>query len=184
MSKAPTVLPEVLRLHPKLHTDARGFLMETFDQQAFDALLGRKVQFVQDFQSHSARHVLRGLHYQLPPSAQGKLVRVVSGRVFDVTVDMRAGSPRFGCWSGTELSADNRRQLWIPPGFAHGFLVLSDGADFVYKTTAYYAPDLERAVRWNDADIGINWPIDGSEPVLSRRDAGAPPLTEAPAVRL
>jgi dTDP-4-dehydrorhamnose 3,5-epimerase len=139
------------------------------------------VTFVQDNHSRSARGVVRGLHYQLPPHAQGKLVRVTSGRVFDVAVDMRRSSPRFGQWAATELSADNQRQMWIPPGFAHGFLVLSDSADFLYKTTDYYAPGCERAVRWDDPHIAIAWPVAaGDEPVLSQKDLAGLPFGRAP----
>ncbi len=179
MQVTPTELPEVLILEPKVFGDARGFFMESFNQQAFDAAVGHHVDFVQDNHSRSARGVLRGLHYQLPPHAQGKLVRVTAGAVFDVAVDMRRSSPRFGRWVGVELSADNHRQLWIPPGFAHAFLVLSDRADFLYKTTDYYAPQAEGAVRWDDPTIGIAWPDAGVAPLLSAKDAAAPAWAEA-----
>ena len=179
MKVTPTSLPEVLLIEPKVFGDARGFFMESFNQQAFDAAVGHAVAFVQDNHSRSARGVLRGLHYQLPPHAQGKLVRVTSGCVFDVAVDMRRSSPRFGRWAGGELSADNHHQLWIPPGFAHGFLVLSDTADFLYKTTDYYAPQAEGSVRWNDPALGIVWPDAGVAPVLSGKDAAAPLLAAA-----
>ncbi|HSV68800.1 MAG TPA: dTDP-4-dehydrorhamnose 3,5-epimerase [Methylibium sp.] len=179
MKVTPTDLPEVLILEPKVFGDARGFFMESFNQQAFDAAVGHHVDFVQDNHSRSARGVLRGLHYQLPPHAQGKLVRVTAGAVFDVAVDMRRSSPRFGRWAGVELSADNHRQLWIPPGFAHAFLVLSDSADFLYKTTDYYAPQAEGAVRWDDPAIGIAWPDAGTAPLLSAKDGAAPALTDA-----
>ena len=179
MQATPTELPEVLILEPKVFGDARGFFMESFSQRAFDAAVGRHVEFVQDNHSRSARGVLRGLHYQLAPHAQGKLVRVSSGSVFDVAVDMRRSSPRFGRWVGVELSAENHRQLWIPPGFAHGFLVLSESADFLYKTTAYYAPECESGVRWDDPDLGIAWPLGGEEPALSAKDAQAPFLNAA-----
>ncbi len=177
----PTVLPEVLVLEPPVFGDARGFFSESFNQRAFDAAVGRHVEFVQDNHSRSARGVLRGLHYQLPPHAQGKLVRVAAGRVFDVAVDMRRSSPRFGRWSGTELSAENHRQLWIPPGFAHGFLVLSESADFLYKTTDYYAPASEAALRWDDPALGIEWPDTGGPPRLSAKDGAAPGLAAAAA---
>ncbi|MDR1935923.1 MAG: dTDP-4-dehydrorhamnose 3,5-epimerase, partial [Candidatus Accumulibacter sp.] len=139
---------------------------------------GLDVQFVQDNHSRSARNVLRGLHYQLPPKAQGKLVRVVLGEVFDVAVDIRRNSPTFGQWAGARLSADNRRQLWIPPGLAHGFLVLSEYAEFLYKTTDYYAPQLERCIRWNDPSLAIDWPLDGV-PVLSAKDRAGVALADA-----
>ena len=179
MKVTPSSLPEVLLIEPKVFGDARGFFMESFNQQAFDAAVGHAVAFVQDNHSRSARGVLRGLHYQLPPHAQGKLVRVTSGCVFDVAVDMRRSSPRFGRWAGGELSADNHHQLWIPPGFAHGFLVLSDTADFLYKTTDYYAPQAEGSVRWDDPALGIVWPDAGVAPVLSGKDAAAPLLAAA-----
>ena len=179
MKVTPTSLPEVLLIEPKVFGDARGFFMESFNQQAFDAAVGHAVAFVQDNHSRSARGVLRGLHYQLPPHAQGKLVRVTSGCVFDVAVDMRRSSPRFGRWAGGELSADNHHQLWIPPGFAHGFLVLSDTADFLYKTTDYYAPQAEGSVWWDDPALGIVWPDAGVAPVLSGKDAAAPLLAAA-----
>lgn len=179
MKLTPTELPEVLLIEPAVHGDARGFFMESFNQRAFDAAVGAHVAFVQDNHSRSARGVLRGLHYQLPPHAQGKLVRVARGAVFDVAVDMRRDSPRFGRWAGVELSADNHRQLWIPPGFAHGFLVLSDEADFLYKTTDYYAPQAEAAVRWDDPALAIAWPSVGAEPKVSAKDAAAPPLRDA-----
>lgn len=180
MRFTPTDLPEVLIVEPQVHGDARGFFMESFNQRAFDAALGRHVEFVQDNHSRSARGVLRGLHYQRPPHAQGKLVRVARGAVFDVAVDLRRGSPRFGRWAGVELSETNHRQLWIPPGFAHGFLVLSDSADFLYKTTDYYAPECEACVRWDDPALAIAWPLaDGQAPLVSARDAAAPGLGAA-----
>lgn len=180
MRFTPTALPEVLIVEPAVHGDARGFFMESFNQRAFDAAVGRHVGFVQDNHSRSARGVLRGLHYQLPPHAQGKLVRVARGAVFDVAVDLRRGSPNFGRWSGAELSEQNQRQLWIPPGFGHGFLVLSESADFLYKTTDYYAPDCEASVRWDDPALAIAWPLAaGQAPLLSGRDAAAPGLGEA-----
>ncbi|MCW5666898.1 MAG: dTDP-4-dehydrorhamnose 3,5-epimerase [Piscinibacter sp.] len=180
MRFTPTALPEVLIVEPQVHGDARGFFMESFNQRAFDAAVGRHVEFVQDNHSRSLRGVLRGLHYQLPPHAQGKLVRVARGAVFDVAVDLRRGSPGFGRWVGVELSEDNQRQLWIPPGFAHGFLVLSESADFLYKTTDYYAPECEASVRWDDPALAIGWPLAGGQaPTLSGRDAAAPVLAQA-----
>ncbi len=180
MKVTPTRLPEVLLIEPRVFGDARGFFTESWNQQSFDQAVGSEVRFVQDNHSRSARGVLRGMHFQLPPHAQGKLVRVVSGRVFDVAVDMRRDSPRFGQWEGYELSADNHRQLWIPPGFAHGFLVLSESADFLYKTTNYYAPQAEGALAWNDPTVGIEWPLDGITPQLADKDARAPRLQDAP----
>src|SRR5574343_371234 len=150
MNIIPTALPEVLIFEPKVFGDARGFFFESFNQQVFDQATGARWQFVQDNQSRSARGVLRGLHYQLAPKAQGKLVRVVRGSAFDVAVDIRRGSATYGAWVGVELSEDNHKQLWIPPGLAHGFLVTSESADFLYKTTDYYAPQLERSIAWND----------------------------------
>jgi dTDP-4-dehydrorhamnose 3,5-epimerase len=174
MKVTPTTLPEVLLIEPKVFADERGFFMETWNQRAFDEAVGEHVTFVQDNHSRSTRGVLRGLHYQLPPHAQGKLVRVTSGRVFDVAVDMRKSSPRFGQWAGAELSADNHRQMWIPPGFAHGFLVLSTSADLLYKTTDYYKLAAERSIRWNDPRLAINWPDAAMPPILSAKDASAP----------
>jgi len=176
-----TAIPDVLRIEPKVFGDERGFFMESFNQKAFDDAVGHHVAFVQDNHSRSAKGVLRGLHYQLPPHAQGKLVRVVSGAVFDVAVDMRRSSATFGQWVGDELSASNHRQLWIPPGFAHGFLVLSDTADFLYKTTDYYAPQSERAVCWDDPRLAIAWPDIGAAPTLSAKDAVAPQWADATA---
>jgi dTDP-4-dehydrorhamnose 3,5-epimerase len=179
MKVTPTALDGVLILEPRVFGDERGFFLESFNQRVFDEAVGRHVEFVQDNHSRSQRGVLRGLHYQLPPSAQGKLVRVVSGCVFDVAVDMRRSSPTFGRWVGVELSAENHRQLWIPPGFAHGFLVRSESADFLYKTTGYYAAQAEACVRWSDPALAIAWPLLGSTPVLSEKDRIAPPLAEA-----
>jgi len=176
MDVLETTLPGVLILEPKVYGDARGFFMESYNRRRF-AELGLPTEFVQDNHSRSARHVLRGLHYQIR-QPQGKLVRVVRGAVFDVAVDLRRASPRFGRWVGVELSEDNRRMLWIPPGFAHGFLVLSETADFLYKTTDYYAPAYERCIRWDDPDIGIAWPLAG-EPVLSTKDREGRLLREA-----
>ena len=179
MKVTPTALPEVLILEPRVFGDDRGFFMESYNRRAFDAAVGHAIEFLQDNHSRSARGVLRGLHYQLPPHAQGKLVRVAAGSVFDVAVDVRRSSPRFGRWVGVELSAANHRQLWIPPGFAHGFLVLSETADFLYKATDYYAPQSERAVAWNDPSIAIDWPDIGVSPTLSAKDVAAPTLSEA-----
>lgn len=179
MNIIATSLPEVLILEPKVFGDERGFFLESFNQRAVDAALGQPFNFVQDNHSRSARGVLRGLHYQLSPHAQGKLVRVAAGAVFDVAVDMRRSSPNFGRWAGVELTAKNNRQLWIPPGFAHGFFVLTETADFLYKTTDYYAPAAEGAVRWNDPDIGIQWPDLGMLPMLSPKDAVAPYFSDA-----
>jgi dTDP-4-dehydrorhamnose 3,5-epimerase len=173
-----TALDGVLLFTPRVHGDARGFFLESFNERAFDAAVGAPVRFVQDNHSRSARGVLRGLHFQRAPHAQGKLVRVVRGAVFDVAVDIRPGSATFGRWVGAELSADNHRQMWIPPGLAHGFLVLSDDADFLYKTTDYYAPAAEGAVRWDDPDLAIDWPLGGQAPVLSPKDAVAPRLRD------
>ncbi|MFQ5524305.1 MAG: dTDP-4-dehydrorhamnose 3,5-epimerase [Acidimicrobiia bacterium] len=162
-----------------VYRDDRGFFTESYHHAEFEEAVGHPVSFVQDNHSRSKRGVLRGLHYQLPPAAQGKLVRVVRGAVFDVAVDIRRSSPTFGEWVGYELSEDNFAQLWIPPGYAHGFLVLTDVADVLYKTTDYYAPDLERTIRWDDPNIGIAWPLGGEAPILSPKDAAAPSLTAA-----
>ena len=169
MKVTPLAIPDVLLIEPRVFGDERGFFYESFNQQRFNEVTGLDLQFVQDNHSKSAKNVLRGLHYQLSPRAQGKLVRVVAGEVFDVAVDIRKNSPTFGQWVGQHLSADNMRQLWIPPGLAHGFLVLSESAEFLYKTTDYYAPELERCIRWDDPDLSIQWPIDG-EPTLSGKD--------------
>jgi len=172
----PTVLPEVLILEPKVFGDERGFFYESFNARDFEAATGLKREFVQDNHSRSSQNVLRGLHYQAQ-HPQGKLVRVVAGEVFDVAVDIRRNSPSYGKWAGVYLSAENKRQLWIPEGFAHGFLVLSDTADFLYKTTAYYAPQHERCIAWNDPAIGVRWPkIGHSPPVLSVKDKQGMPL--------
>jgi dTDP-4-dehydrorhamnose 3,5-epimerase len=177
MNIIETALPGVKLIEPKVFGDARGFFLESWNKQTF-ASLGLDLDFVQDNHSRSAKGVLRGLHYQLN-DPQGKLVRVVSGAVFDVAVDLRKASPHFGKWVGYELSADNQRMLWIPPGFGHGFLVLSDSADFLYKTTAYYAPQWDRGVRWDDPDIGIAWPLAGITPQLSAKDQVQPLLKDA-----
>jgi len=169
-----TRLPQVLVLTPQVFGDDRGFFMESWNQRRFDEAVGRPVRFVQDNHSRSARGVLRGLHYQIQ-QAQDKLVRVVAGSVFDVAVDLRRSSPTLGQWVGMELSADNKRQLWVPAGFAHGFLVLSDHAELLYKTTDYYSPEHERALAWNDPHVGIQWPVGeaGTMPTLSGKDAAA-----------
>lgn len=153
-----TEIPDVFIFEPKVFGDARGFFFESFNQKIFEEAIGRKVEFVQDNHSQSEKGVLRGLHYQLDPHAQGKLVRCVEGEVFDVAVDIRKSSPTFGLWVGVHLSSENKRQLWIPEGFAHGFLALSETVQFVYKATDYYAPQSERSIRWDDPEIGINWP--------------------------
>ena len=170
MKAIPLAIPDVLLLEPRVFGDDRGFFYESYNQLVFEQATGADVTFVQDNHSRSVRNVLRGMHYQLAPRAQGKLVRTVVGEVFDVAVDIRADSPTFGKWVGEILSADNKRQLWIPPGFAHGFLVLSDVAEFLYKTTDYYTPECEGSFLWNDPAVGIAWPLDG-DPVLSAKDA-------------
>jgi dTDP-4-dehydrorhamnose 3,5-epimerase len=176
MRAMETGLPGVLLMEPKVFGDSRGFFMESWNRKTFTDL-GLDLDFVQDNHSRSSQGVLRGLHYQLN-QPQGKLVWVVSGAVFDVAVDLRRSSPHFGRWVGYELSAENHRMLWIPPGFGHGFLVLSESADFLYKTTAYYAPEWDRGVRWNDPAIGIQWPLEGS-PLLSAKDQIQPLLKDA-----
>lgn len=177
MKVIPTTLPEVLVLEPRVFGDARGFFFESFNQRVFDEATGARYSFVQDNHSRSARGVLRGLHYQLR-QPQGKLVRVVRGSVYDVAVDLRKSSSNFGRWVGVELSETNQRQLWVPPGFGHGFLVTSESADFLYKTTDYYAPEHERCIAWNDPAIGIQWPLD-SPPLLSAKDKLGLPLPQA-----
>jgi dTDP-4-dehydrorhamnose 3,5-epimerase len=177
MKVTPTALPEVLLLEPRVFGDERGFFMESWNAQTFREATGLDVTFVQDNHSYSTRNVLRGIHYQVV-RPQGKLVRVVTGAVFDVAVDLRRSSPTFGRWVGFELSAQNKQQMWIPPGFGHGFVVLSESADFLYKTTDYWIGQHDRTVRWNDPMIGIDWPLQG-EPVLAAKDAGAPLLVAA-----
>lgn len=169
MRATPTAIPDVILLEPKVFGDDRGFFYESFNQKIFQEATGLDVQFVQDNHSKSARNVLRGLHYQVQ-QPQGKLVRVVQGEVFDVAVDIRKGSKTYGQWVGEILSANNKKQLWVPPGLAHGFLVLSETAEFLYKTTDYYAPAHERCIAWDDHDLAIKWPINGL-PVLSAKDA-------------
>ena len=178
-------IPEVLLIHPAIHHDSRGYVYESFNAKVFKDITGLEPQFVQDNHSKSARGVLRGLHYQLPPHAQGKLVRVTQGAVFDVAVDIRKSSPTFGQWVGEMLSAENHSQMWIPPGFAHGFLTLSESAEFLYKTTDFYEPSSEAAIAWNDPDLAIEWPVEElkaaglHQPLLSGRDQQAPSLQKA-----
>jgi dTDP-4-dehydrorhamnose 3,5-epimerase len=170
MKVTATAIADVLRLEPKIFGDDRGFFFESFNDRVFAQATGLNVTFVQDNHSKSARHVLRGLHYQTQ-QAQGKLVRVVSGEVFDVVADVRPESPTYGKWVGENLSAHNQRQMWVPPGLAHGFLVLSENAEFLYKTTDYYAPEFERCIAWNDKKLNIDWPLSGATPSLSAKDA-------------
>ena len=169
MKITPCAIADVLLLEPKVFGDERGFFFESFNQRAFNEATGLDLHFVQDNHSRSVRNVLRGLHYQVV-QPQGKLVRVVAGEVFDVAVDIWPESPTFGQWAGAVLSASNKHQLWVPPGLAHGFLVLSDSADFMYKTTDYYAPEHERCIAWNDSTLAIDWPLNGNTPVLSAKD--------------
>ena len=179
MNVIETAIPGLLILEPKVFGDARGFFMESYNAKAFQDATGLAPNFVQDNHSRSGKGVLRGLHYQIE-QAQGKLVRVTRGSVFDVAVDLRKASPTFGQWAGVELSEENKRQLWIPPGFAHGFLVTSDSADFLYKTTDYYAPQFERSLLWNDPSVGVAWPLhllDGT-PLLSAKDVAGKVLAE------
>lgn len=178
MKVTPTALPEVLLIEPKVFGDDRGFFFESFNERAFDDAVGRPVTFVQDNHSRSARHVLRGLHYQIEQT-QGKLVRVARGSVYDIAVDLRRSSPRFGRWVAVELSEANHRQLWIPQGFAHGFLVTSDSADFLYKTTDYWAPKAERCIAWNDPALAIDWPLAGEPPIVSGKDRSGASLADA-----
>jgi dTDP-4-dehydrorhamnose 3,5-epimerase len=170
-----TRIPDVLILEPRVHGDARGFFLESWNAHTFHGVTGLELDFVQDNHSRSARGVLRGLHYQIR-HPQGKLVRVSHGAVFDVVVDLRRSSPTFGQWVGAELSGENFRQMWVPAGLAHGFLVLSESADFLYKTTDYYAPEHERSLLWNDPALGIEWPLAGIEPRLAAKDVAAPTL--------
>jgi dTDP-4-dehydrorhamnose 3,5-epimerase len=179
MKAIPTAMPEVLVIEPAVFGDARGFFFESWNRRAFAKLVGRDVEFVQDNHSASGAGVLRGLHYQVR-QPQGKLVRVVKGEVFDVVVDMRRSSPTFGRWIGERLSAENHLMMWVPAGFAHGFLVLSESAEFVYKTTDYYAPEHERTLLWNDPAVGVEWPLRG-EPILKPKDAAGMPLAQAEA---
>lgn len=178
MKATPTAIPDVLIIEPKVFGDERGFFFESFNRRQFAALIGREVDFVQDNHSRSAQNVLRGLHYQIE-HAQGKLVRVIQGEVFDVAVDLRKSSPSFGLHVSAQLSAENKRMLWIPEGFAHGFMVLSESAEFLYKTTDYWAPEFERGLLWNDPALGIQWPVQGSAPTLSVKDQQAALLATA-----
>ncbi len=178
MKILPAAIPEVLIIEPKVFGDARGFFFESFNQKAFKHATGLDVNFVQDNHSRSAKGVLRGLHYQIE-QAQGKLVRVVRGAVFDVAVDLRRSSATFGQWVGAELTEENSRQMWVPPGFAHGFLTLSDSADFLYKTTDYYAPEFERCVAWDDPELAVVWPLAGHAPLISGKDRAGVPLSRA-----
>ena len=177
MKVTPLNIPDVLLIEPQVFGDDRGFFYESFNQNKFEAALGHKINFVQDNHSKSVKGVLRGLHYQLTPKAQGKLVRVIQGEVFDVAVDLRQSSPTFGKWVGEILSAENKKQMWIPEGFAHGFLTLSDTAEFIYKTTDFYSNDHEEVIMWNDETINIKWPTDS--PSLSVKDTAAKFFSEA-----
>lgn len=173
MKAIPTAIPEVLIIEPNVLADERGFFYESFNRRKFQEVTGLDLEFVQDNHSRSVRGVLRGMHYQLAPMAQGKLVRVVQGAVFDVAVDIRPQSATYGRWVGVELDAASKRQLWVPPGFAHGFLTLSDTAEFLYKTTAYYSPEHDRTLAWDSPQLGIVWPLH-TPPILSSRDRAAP----------
>ncbi len=178
MRARPLDISDVLLVEPQVYQDERGFFLEAWNRQRLAEALAEDVEFVQDNHSRSTRRVLRGLHYQVPPHPQGKLVRVTSGAVWDVAVDIRATSLTFGKWVGVELTADNHLQLWIPPGFAHGFVALSEVADVLYKASGYYSADHDRSIRWDDPDIGIAWPLEG-EPILSEKDRAAPYLRDA-----
>ncbi len=178
MKVIPTTLPEVLILEPKVFGDERGFFMESWNERTFREATGLDVTFVQDNHSRSVKNVLRGIHYQVV-KPQGKLVRVVSGGVFDVAVDLRKSSPNFGKWAGVELTAENKRQLWVPPGFGHAFLVLSDVADFLYKTTEFWMAQHDRSMRWNDPSVAVQWPLAGVTPHLAAKDAAAPLFADA-----
>lgn len=177
MQAIPTAIPDVMLIEPRVFGDARGFFFESYNEHTFAEATGLRLNFVQDNHSRSTKGVLRGLHYQIR-QPQGKLVRVVRGSVFDVAVDVRKSSPTFGQWVGVELSESNHRQLWVPAGFAHGFLVTSDSADFLYKTTDYYAPEHERCIAWNDPGVGVVWPLEGA-PQLSAKDLAGLSLAEA-----
>jgi dTDP-4-dehydrorhamnose 3,5-epimerase len=182
MRVLPTALPEVLLLEPQVFADTRGFFFESYNARSFAAAVGVELAFVQDNHSRSRHHVLRGLHHQVE-RPQGKLVRVVAGEVFDVAVDVRRASRNFGKWAGFLLSGESMRMAWIPPGFAHGFLVISDYADFLYKTTDFYAPEHERTLLWSDPDIGIRWPLEGTSPILAEKDRRGARLRETERVR-
>ena len=177
MKVTPLSIPDVLLIEPQVFGDDRGFFFESFNQNKFEEVMGKKINFVQDNHSKSVKGVLRGLHYQLKPKAQGKIVRVIQGEVFDVAVDLRQSSSTFGKWIGEILSSDNKKQIWIPEGFAHGFLTLSDTAEFLYKTTDFYSKEHEQAIRWNDEKIGIQWPM--KEVSLSSKDNAALSFKEA-----
>jgi dTDP-4-dehydrorhamnose 3,5-epimerase len=177
MNVFPTEIPDVLILEPKVFGDSRGFFFESYNEQVFQDKTGLEVRFVQDNYSRSVKNVLRGMHYQIQQT-QGKLVRVTVGAIFDVALDLRKSSRTFGMWVSCELSAENKRQLWVPPGFAHGFAVVSDVAEVLYKTTDYYAPQHERSILWNDPDLAIAWPLDG-EPLLSTKDQAGTPFCKA-----
>jgi dTDP-4-dehydrorhamnose 3,5-epimerase len=178
MKVTSLAIPDVLLIEPQVFEDNRGFFFETFNHELFNKGVGQKINFLQDNHSMSMKGVLRGLHYQLPPKAQGKLVRVIQGEVFDVVVDIRCSSPTFGKWVGEILSGDNKKQIWIPKGFAHGFVTLSDTSEFLYKTTDLYSPEYEACILWNDKTINIKWPFD-FEPVLSKKDIEGKSFTEA-----
>lgn len=178
MKVSSSLIPEVMIIEPQVFGDHRGFFFESFNQRNFEMQTGISCQFVQDNHSSSKQHTLRGLHYQIR-QPQGKLVRVVTGTVFDVSVDIRKDSPTLGQWVGVYLSAENKKQLWIPPGFAHGFLVISEVAELLYKTTDYYSAEYERAIRWNDSDLKIDWPLEGIDPILSPKDSAAPAFKAA-----
>ena len=169
MKSTQLIIPEVLLLEPRVFSDERGFFFESFNQRTFDSAVGKQTNFVQSNHSRSMQHVLRGLHYQIK-QAQGKLVRVVVGEVFDVAVDIRKSSPTFGLWAGVVLSAENKRMFWVPEGFAHGFVVLSEHAEFLYKTTNYWAPEYERSILWSDPDLAIDWHLNQNAPILSKKD--------------
>jgi len=172
-------LEGVLLIHPQIYHDERGFFLESWNQKSLDAAVGRQVRFVQDNHSRSYKGVLRGLHYQVKPAAQAKLVTVLQGKIFDVAVDLRPHSETFGCWMGEELCGDERGSLWVPEGFAHGFLVLSESADVLYKTTDFYSPTHERCIRWDDADLSIKWPLSSDELIVSAKDAAGMSLRQA-----
>ena len=175
----PSVFKEIKIIEPKVFNDERGFFFESFNLKRFEKIIGAKIIFVQDNHSKSSFGVLRGLHYQLPPFGQGKLLRVISGEIFDVAIDIRKSSPNFGKWIGINISSKNKKQIWIPEGFAHGFFVLSKEAEILYKTTNFYNKDYERTIKWNDEFINIKWPIGNLSPILSEKDKFAPKLTEA-----
>ena len=179
MKTRETSLPDILVFQPSIHRDDRGFFVESWNQRVFDEAIGKPVRFVQDNHSRSRRGVLRGLHFQIDPAAQAKLVSVMNGRIFDVAVDLRPSSPTYGKWLGEELCGDERAALWIPEGFAHGFLVLSEFADVLYKTTNFYSPGHERCIRWDDAELAVEWPAEVSEPVISTKDAAGMSWNEA-----